>query len=490
MPSREGHTAVRLDNLLLLTGGFSNDTNCYFLRLPDAPNGVAVLDADAEGDGQWLAVAPEVDAFHAYGASLTALPAQEKRDAEGKTHRVRRAVRLGGFRVGGYSAASNAIALLEVDDDGGEQGPRCAWQVIDRGEEMSGNNMPRAYHSATLLLDRFLLVIGGMSDAGPVPQSILAPAVLDCSSWQWLDVDLDSASGEKPSGRHGHSVIVDEPRRRVLLVGGGSGADLLRSGRDDYQVWELAGIDFSSPTALLESMPWSWRRLEHLQPPHLEMDQRGPDDVDRRVIGRCHFSFHLLNGKSDTVLFFGGGRVSTNRIHRLHLDTESWSTPQVAGPLPPGRFTGVQAMNQYGDVLFIHGGFSSDSGSLGDLYVLDLAPSLNRSLASVSAVNEQAESAPDAFLDPLQAHSTSTERGRSGALDPRIFGILTQIAAQDDPAQRQHIARQLLAAVPGNPFLHMLVQGIVDGNMAVQLADDDEEESDEGEDDEWVDDDS
>ena len=41
------------------------------------------------------------------------------------------------------------------------------------------------------------------------------------------------------SGRHGHSVILDGNRNRLLLFGGGSGTDLLRSGRDNSEVWEL-----------------------------------------------------------------------------------------------------------------------------------------------------------------------------------------------------------------------------------------------------------
>ena len=41
------------------------------------------------------------------------------------------------------------------------------------------------------------------------------------------------------SGRHGHSVVLDNRRNRLVLFGGGSGSDLLRSGEDNSEVWEL-----------------------------------------------------------------------------------------------------------------------------------------------------------------------------------------------------------------------------------------------------------
>ena len=146
---------------------------------------------------------------YVYGASLTALPTLYSEIPEGtephKLTATMRAIRFGGFRAGGYSNETSSIFMLTVkqdaikvgkrgqrrgkrerdyDGDGGGEDHRTTrewhwnqpseieWSTIDTtGIEASNNDeedsserdfLSRAYHTATLLLDRYLVIIGGM----------------------------------------------------------------------------------------------------------------------------------------------------------------------------------------------------------------------------------------------------------------------------------------------------------------------------------------
>jgi hypothetical protein len=91
------------------------------------------------------------------------------------------------------------------------------WEKIEtRGPSPTA----RAYHSATLIHDRYLVVIGGMA----LSESCIEEAVLDIKTWTWIDRRL-ACRGE-PRGRHGHSVVWDQWRDRLVMFGGGNGSDL------------------------------------------------------------------------------------------------------------------------------------------------------------------------------------------------------------------------------------------------------------------------
>ena len=62
----------------------------------------------------------------------------------------------------------------------------------------------------------------------------------------------------QPSGRHGHLVILDDSQNRLVLYGGGSRSDLLRSGDDNSEVWELQlGDGLRDSKNFVQSFPWS-----------------------------------------------------------------------------------------------------------------------------------------------------------------------------------------------------------------------------------------
>lgn len=256
---REGHLSCTLgDDKVVITGGFTQDPHVYVLdttneadwqkirptvlaqpwKHPDLPKGVQPQQQNPHqfrmGGGDHPSTFES-----AYGASLTALDDH-------------RAIRFGGFLGGGYTNECHQLALLTLSPDG----ESASWQVI----QPLGQAAPRAYHTATLLRNRYLVVIGGMTESG----CIRGEAILDTQTWTWINnVEVTNPYQlPKPTGRHGHSVVLDQERDRFVLFGGGSGTDLLRSGTDNAEVWEFRmGPEWrtaTTPEELITSLPWEW----------------------------------------------------------------------------------------------------------------------------------------------------------------------------------------------------------------------------------------
>jgi hypothetical protein len=152
---------------------------------------------------------PSQTAGFLYGASLTPLEGPQIDD------NTYRAIRFGGFRGGGYSHETNQVALLTIQHEQGQE-PTSRW------EEIQINNSqlvtPRAYHTATLLNGRYLVIVGGMMWR----ESILEICILDIQKRKWLDRPI-TIGLTSPRGRHGHSIILDSKRNRLVLFGGGNG---------------------------------------------------------------------------------------------------------------------------------------------------------------------------------------------------------------------------------------------------------------------------
>lgn len=162
-------------------------------------------------EGYWPlhSVQPTQTAGFVYGATLTALEGPCDDDM------TYRAIRFGGFRGGGYTHETSQLALLTVRHVEGEQ-PTARWEGMQpRNPQLA---MPRAYHTATLLNGRYLLVIGGMMWR----ESIIREAILDTYTWTWLDTPVN-AGVRAPDGRHGHSIVLDNKRNRLVVFGGGNG---------------------------------------------------------------------------------------------------------------------------------------------------------------------------------------------------------------------------------------------------------------------------
>ena len=428
---REGHIACTMtcgdERRVVLTGGFSDDSRIYMIN----PN--SAFSSQAWSTTSVLPVPP---ANFVYGASLTPLPG---RVDETTGTNIFRAVRYGGFRAGGYSSETNEVALLEITQPKNmAEPPSAKWTIIDTQDNFLST--PRAYHTATLLMDRYILFVGGMQENG----SVLKESILDTHTWTWLKQLRPFEGGPKPSGRHGHSVILDSKRNRLVLFGGGSGSDLLRSGRDNAEVWELA-----MPTNWHERIEdygkWTWRRIHGESEGDSDSDQdEGKDANDNQdvsentnnnlapaemlCLGRCHMSHKIA---PDMVLFFfGSGQPSTNGVIAYDLSTNQFHRPNVKGHLPCPRFTGASAFLEEGYIL-THGGYSSQlHDSIGQMDVIDLVPRLRRSFDKLP-IDPQRPS--HTAISDAQAASARGARGHH-------LGMMQMFFASLAAAQRRGIA--------------------------------------------------
>ncbi|KAL3925228.1 MAG: hypothetical protein SGILL_000553 [Bacillariaceae sp.] len=209
--AREGHLACTVtcgeERRSILTGGFTDDEDIYLINPGKA---------FSSSNRRWSmnSVTPASDAGFVYGASLTPLPGIPSED--GGSGSTFRALRFGGFRAGGYSHETNEVALLTITARPGED-PTANWTIIEA--KNAGVILPRAYHTATLLWDQYLYVVGGMRSSG----SIMEPCLLDINEWRWCR-SMVSPSLSIPSARHGHSVVLDKIRNRLVMFGGGTGS--------------------------------------------------------------------------------------------------------------------------------------------------------------------------------------------------------------------------------------------------------------------------
>jgi len=379
---REGHIMAKLGtNRIVLTGGYCTDFFIYVLDIQHTCRNTASstttnTDSSTRIQG-WKKIRPqilgkrEVAYLFAYGCSLTAID-------------DKRMVRFGGFQSGGYSGACNQILLLIVegddDDDSKDNatGITAKWKLIDT----KGNPPdPRAYHTATFVAERFIVILGGIFDN----RSIISEAILDTQTWTWIDVSTndsiihaDVTYSQRPTGRYGHSVILDENKNRLVLFGGANGCDLLREGIDNAEVWELS-MKNCWKRNISSSLPWKWNKIHHDGRHKQKSIAHNPirmlTALEQLMLARCHISVQL---SSSRVMFFsGGGQISTNELIVYDLVRDEWKRLTIEGMPPAPRFTAVGVV--MGGWFIAHGGYTCGSGALGDLLILDLAPALNRS---------------------------------------------------------------------------------------------------------------
>jgi hypothetical protein len=241
---------------------------------------------------------------------------------------------------------------------------------------------------------------------------------------------------DMPSPRHGHSVVLDSTRGRLVLFGGGSGSDLLRSGRDNTEVWQLLLNSFGKKgDNMLASLPWVWNQL-HEDQPNASLDDDDDDDdsgtlqeagtfdpnqlspAEKLCFGRCHASFLV---SSDTVLFaFGSGRPTANAVMGFNLAQDLFFRPTVHGPLPKARFTFASLHLDGIGYIFFHGGYSTQARtSLSDSWDLDVAPGRKRNLR-LWPINQQVDTARR--ITDTDALSIFARRFRPNQLLVRLIG--------------------------------------------------------------------
>lgn len=465
--AREGHLSCTFsdgaEDRICITGGFTNDHTVYVLPVKSRMSQAS----------RWLHLAPEGPTDFVYGASLTPIDST-------------RAIRFGGFQSGGYSSECNIVKLLTLaklkdEGNGGIETFKCQWQSIN-ARNSSSFAQPRAYHTATLLNKRYLLVLGGMTEEG----SILDEAILDTSTMTWLDqsriMDGMGLGDSRPSCRHGHSAILDENRGRIVIFGGGSGTDLLRSGEDNAEVWELRmGKKWESD--LEASFPWTWLKIRSSDPNNEDMDAQREalsaatnehdslnDDTallpltptEMLCLGRCHEGLKI---SQDTALFLlGSGSPSTNGVLAYDLSKDLFLRPHVLGSLPQPRFTFACSLMQKGYIL-IHGGFcSQDASALGDAYVLDLAPLVSNREFRALPIDINARS-------HVAVTDEDARQGRLGGerLLHRLFNTLGNATDDERPALAQEMMGQLIANGQYGGQAFMIMRMIANGSGLVQF---------------------
>ena len=481
IPPREGHLACTFSDAqeerVCITGGFSDDPGVYILQINKA---------DVPQGSRWLNLTPSGPRDFVYGASLTSLDST-------------RAVRFGGFQAGGYSSECNTVMLLTVEKNINDRNPtvgglRSGWRLIQAQNPQFAR--PRAYHSATLLNGRYLLIVGGMTEGG----CILSESLLDTNTWTWLDpsriTDGIGLDDTRPSSRHGHSVVLDDRRNRLVLFGGGSGTDLLRSGEDNAEVWELKMGD-NWNTDLEASFPWTWRKIHRDPQDHASTNEQGFMDVESDTsgpltatlltpsetlcLGRCHSGLKI---SPDTALcLLGSGNPSTNGVLAYDLSRDLFLRPVVFGSLPQPRFTFACELIQQGFIL-VHGGFSSQDGTtLGDLHVLDLAPFVKNRAFSNLSVESNARSHRAVTNDDVQQGRMSGER-----LLRRMFDTLGSATVDDRQALAQEMMGQLIANGHFGGQAFMLMRMVANGSVAVRFGVDSDPSDDDGSEDHLSDD--
>ena len=231
---------------------------------------------------------------------------------------------LGGVRYGGYRGDVSDCHILSLDASGDNPTNGTAeWQCIRAAPD--GECTSRAYCSLTLVpaiccdgsdmaAGPSLMAFGGIHEGeaiGALERLRLTPdlrprvdAAADDASgaladappagavWQAVD-----ATGAPPAGRFGHSAHLHERTKRLILVGGSDGSDLLRDGRDFHVDGNHEGEGGQGDgvfTLQLDTMEWSRLRM---------VGEAVPPLVQLKLAGRCHISILV----HDHILCFGGG---------------------------------------------------------------------------------------------------------------------------------------------------------------------------------------
>lgn len=375
---REGHLMTKLNGCAIVTGGFSADEKVYSLYVSGKRKSGSTIDG-------WTSIKPKIQGNSppcVYGATLTAISDSC-------------AVRFGGFRGGGFTQECSSLYLLKhtrcssSKKNGIEE--QCEW--IDINDMVQGPiPEPRAYHTATLVGHRYLVIIGGMR-TGTLSTS-LSEAILDVKTWTWLSETIchpKVKGGLNPSGRHGLTVVLHERNDRLVLFGGGSGDDIMRPWKNNSEVWELSmGKNWEED--LPNSLPWKWNLIHGSagkeMPPPNDASNYSMDSANSSLLANektnilssdeknCLACFHVGSRvSSDTVIFFSGG-VCSSIILGYDLVRNAWKRPIVQGNNPFPRFAAAATIID--DWLIIHGGYSLSVGRMGDLLVLDLCPAMKR----------------------------------------------------------------------------------------------------------------
>ena len=299
--------------------------------------------------------------------------------------------------------------------------------------------------------------------------SVINEAILDTKTWTWIGngaitCGIDCTGG-RPSGRHGHSVILDDYRNRLVLFGGGSGSDLLRSGEDNSEVWELQlGNGWRNAEKFAESFPWKWKKVHKDSNSGWNGNDAAEidDDNDLKLspsqslcLGRCHNGIKI--SRDTVLLLFGSGKPSTNGMLAYDLKNDEFCKQRpaqhqsssisslaaasasgavyVKGILPKPRFTGIAAFLEEDGYIIAHGGFcSQDRDTIGTMDVLDLAPGLRGHFGGLAIDDRRVT-----YDEVTDSQAEEGRRDAHSALQRMIHTLMNT-----PPRERQAVAAAML----------------------------------------------
>jgi hypothetical protein len=176
--------------------------------------------------------------------------------------------------------------------------------------------------------------------------------------------------------------------------------DLLRSGRDNTEVWELRFGD-NWQEHIDNYSTWKWNQIHGENGKGGEDEQNGVSGTyhdsemindlshaETLCLGRCHMSCKIASEM--VLLFFGSGHPSTNGLIAYNLGNDKFHRPNVTGHLPCPRFTGAFAACLEEGYILTHGGYSTQlHDSIGQFDIIDLVPSLRTSFNKMPIATER-----------------------------------------------------------------------------------------------------
>ncbi|GAA5806377.1 hypothetical protein HPULCUR_011910 [Helicostylum pulchrum] len=155
--------------------------------------------------------------------------------------------------------------------------------------DIQDNPSPRIDHTATLIANKFVLIIGGVvyshdvtDPAGKLtlnPVSMSSLLIFDISNCRWINV---TAGGNIPAPRRGHSAVLSHDGKSVIIFGGGMPEDD-HGQLNDVFILELETMRWTAPS--IKGVPPKPRRYHKVEDYLLVAfglggDEKGFDDVN------------------------------------------------------------------------------------------------------------------------------------------------------------------------------------------------------------------
>ncbi|KAI8643455.1 hypothetical protein BD408DRAFT_431485 [Parasitella parasitica] len=200
------------------------------------------------------------------------------------------------------------------------------WTIIDTQTwtvtypHVDNNPPPRIDHTATMISNKYILIIGGVIYSHDVtdptgqlalnPVSMSSLLLFDIASSQWITI---TAGGNIPAPRRGHSAVLSLDGKSVIVFGGGMPEDK-NTQMNDVFILELSTMRWTAPS--IKGVPPKPRRYHKaylvdnfmLVAFGLSGDNTGFDDVN--ILSTSSWSW--ITQYTANVAWLSGNTSSTN----------------------------------------------------------------------------------------------------------------------------------------------------------------------------------